>query len=124
MTSMKYDHFQVNGTITRKFHQNPLKTVGGVAETRLCLRTDVLTDGRTDEPKTIVSFDLRRGTISAQPKTRRKKMFYICLCAIEVLYLRITHDVASRYMYLAPVPTRKSRFSIHPRSQIQENPFR
>ena len=31
------------GTITGKFHQNPLKTVGGVAETRLCLRTD----GRT-----------------------------------------------------------------------------
>ena len=36
------------GTITRKFHQNPLKTVGGVAETRLCLRTDRRTDGRTD----------------------------------------------------------------------------
>ena len=46
------------GTITRKFHQNPLKTVGGDAETRLCLRTD----GRTDEPITIVPFDLRRGT--------------------------------------------------------------
>ena len=50
------------GTITEKFHQNPLKTVGGVAETRLCLRTDILTDGRTDEPITIVPFDLRRGT--------------------------------------------------------------
>ena len=42
------------GTISGKFHQNPLKTVGGVAETRLCLRTH--------EPKTIVHFDLRRGT--------------------------------------------------------------
>ena len=35
VTSVKYAHFQVMGTITRKFHQNPLKTVGGVAETRL-----------------------------------------------------------------------------------------
>ena len=34
MTSIKYDHLQVMGTITGKFHQNPLKTVGGVAETR------------------------------------------------------------------------------------------
>ena len=44
MTSIKYAHFQVMGTITGKFHQNPLKTVGGVADTRLCLRTDGLTD--------------------------------------------------------------------------------
>ena len=35
MTSTKYDHLQVMVTITGKFHQNPLKTVGGVAETRL-----------------------------------------------------------------------------------------
>ena len=40
MTSIKYAHFQVMGTITGKLDQNPLKTVGGVAETRLCLRTD------------------------------------------------------------------------------------
>ena len=40
ITSIKYDHLQVMRTITRKFHQNALKTVGGVAETRLCLRTD------------------------------------------------------------------------------------
>ena len=53
MTSIKYDHFQVIGTITGKFHQNPLKTVGGVAETRLCL----LTEGQTDKPITIVPFD-------------------------------------------------------------------
>ena len=45
--SIKYAHLQVMGTITGKFHKNPLKTVGGVAETRLCLRTDGLTDGRT-----------------------------------------------------------------------------
>ena len=45
----KYDHLQVMGTIFQKFHQNPLKTVGGVAETRLCLRTD----GQTNEPITI-----------------------------------------------------------------------
>ena len=34
MTSIKYDHLQVMGTISGKFHQNLLKTVGGVAETR------------------------------------------------------------------------------------------
>ena len=44
MTSIKYAHLQVMGTITGNFHQNPLKTVGGVAETRLCLRMD----GRTN----------------------------------------------------------------------------
>ena len=48
MTSIKYDHLQVMGTITRQFHQNPLKTVGGVAETRLCLRTDGQVEGRTN----------------------------------------------------------------------------
>ena len=48
MTSIKYAHLQVMGTTTVKFHQNPLKTVGGVAETRLCLRTDGLMDGRTN----------------------------------------------------------------------------
>ena len=47
MTSLKYAHLQVMGTITGKFHQNPLKTVGGDAETKLYLRTDGLTDGRT-----------------------------------------------------------------------------
>ena len=39
MTSIRYAHFLVMGTITGKFRLNPLKTVGGVAETRLCLRT-------------------------------------------------------------------------------------
>ena len=34
MTSIKYDHLQVMATISGKFHKNPLKTVGGVAETR------------------------------------------------------------------------------------------
>ena len=34
MTSIKCAHLQVMGTITGKFHKNPLKTVGGVAETR------------------------------------------------------------------------------------------
>ena len=37
------------GTITGKFHQNPLKTAGGVAETKFPDgRTDGLTDERTD----------------------------------------------------------------------------
>ena len=48
MTSIKYAHPQLMETISGKFHQNPLKTVGGVAETRLCLRTDGRTDGLTD----------------------------------------------------------------------------
>ena len=39
-TSIKYAHLQVMGTITAKIHQNPLKTVGGVAKTRLCRWTD------------------------------------------------------------------------------------
>ena len=43
MTSIKYENLRVMGTITGKFHQNPLKTVGGVAEAA-CLRTD----GRTN----------------------------------------------------------------------------
>ena len=34
MTSIKYAHLQVMKTISEQFHQNPLKTVGGVAETR------------------------------------------------------------------------------------------
>ena len=34
MTSIKHNHFQVMATISGKFHQNPLKTVGEVAETR------------------------------------------------------------------------------------------
>ena len=34
MTSGKYDHLQVMETITGKFYQNPLRNVGGVAETR------------------------------------------------------------------------------------------
>ena len=34
MTSVKYDHLQVMLNISGKFHQNSLKTVGGVAETR------------------------------------------------------------------------------------------
>ena len=44
MTSIKYAHLQAMGTITAKFHQNPLTTVGGIAETRLCPQTDGLTD--------------------------------------------------------------------------------
>ena len=34
MTSVKYDHLQIMETITEKFHQNPLRNVEGVAETR------------------------------------------------------------------------------------------
>ena len=61
MTSIIYTHLQVMVTITGKFHQNPLKTVRGVVDTRLCLRKD----GQTDESITIVPFDLRRETISS-----------------------------------------------------------
>ena len=44
MTSIKYDHLRVMGTITGKFHQNPLKTVGGVAETRTSVDKMAKTD--------------------------------------------------------------------------------
>ena len=33
-TSIKYNHLQVMETITGKFHQYPLRNIGGVAETR------------------------------------------------------------------------------------------
>ena len=49
MTSMKYDHLKVMETISGKFHQNPLKTGGGVAETRTSVDKMAKTDkGRTD----------------------------------------------------------------------------
>ena len=62
MTSIKYAHLQVMGTITGKFHQNPLKTVGGVAETRFCLRTD----GRTHyySPLRLMSGDKKKYTVN------------------------------------------------------------
>ena len=44
MTSIKYDHFQVMATITGTFYQNPLKTVGGVAETRTSVDKMAKTD--------------------------------------------------------------------------------
>ena len=44
MTSIKYDHLQVMETITGKFHQNPLKTVGGVVETRTSVDNMAKTD--------------------------------------------------------------------------------
>ena len=50
MTSIKYVHLHLMGTITGKLHQNPLKTVGGVAETNFWM------DGLTDKPITIVPF--------------------------------------------------------------------
>ena len=44
ITSVKYDHLQVMLTITGKFHQNPLKNVGGVAETRTSVDKMAKTD--------------------------------------------------------------------------------
>ena len=46
MTSIKYDHFKVMATIAGKFHQNPLKTVGGDAETRTSVDKMAKTDKR------------------------------------------------------------------------------
>ena len=34
MTSIKHYYLQIMGTISGRFHKNPLNTVGGVAETR------------------------------------------------------------------------------------------
>ena len=42
--SIKYDHFQDMATISGKFHNNPLKTVGGVAETRTSVDKMAKTD--------------------------------------------------------------------------------
>ena len=44
MTSIIYDHFQVMATISRKFHQNPLTTIGGVAKTRTSVDQMAKTD--------------------------------------------------------------------------------
>ena len=44
MTSIKYIHFQVMATISRRFHKNPLKTVGVVAETRTSVDKMAKTD--------------------------------------------------------------------------------
>ena len=44
ITSIKYDHLQVMATISGKFHQNPLKTVSGVAETRTSVDKMAKTD--------------------------------------------------------------------------------
>ena len=41
---MKYAHLQVIATISAKFHQNALKTVGGVAETRTSVDKIAKTD--------------------------------------------------------------------------------
>ena len=42
--SIKYAHLLVMATISGKFHQNPLKTVGGVAETRISVDKMAKTD--------------------------------------------------------------------------------
>ena len=44
MTSIKYLHFQVMATIPGKFHKNPLKTVGRVAEPRTSVDKMAKTD--------------------------------------------------------------------------------
>ena len=44
MTSIKYAYLQVMATISGKFHQNPLKTVGEVAETRTSVDKIAKTD--------------------------------------------------------------------------------
>ena len=44
MSSIKYAHLQVMATISGKFHKNPLKTVGGVAETRTSVDKMAKTD--------------------------------------------------------------------------------
>ena len=44
VTFIYYDPLQVMGTITGKFHQNPLKTAGGVVDTRTCVDKMAKTD--------------------------------------------------------------------------------
>ena len=43
---IKHDHLQVMGTITGKFHQNPLRNVRGVAETGISIDKMAKTDKR------------------------------------------------------------------------------
>ena len=43
---MNYDHFQVMATMSGKFHQYPLKTVGGAAEKRTSVDKMAKTDKR------------------------------------------------------------------------------
>ena len=44
MTSIKYAHLQVMATLSGKFHPNPMKTVGGVAETKTSVDKMAKTD--------------------------------------------------------------------------------
>ena len=44
ITSIKCDHLLVMATLSGKFHENSLKTVGGVAETRISVDTMAKTD--------------------------------------------------------------------------------
>ena len=78
------------GTITGKFHQNPLKTVGGVAETRLCLRTDGWTDGRTHyySPLRLTSGDKNTHKHTNKHTHGHGKLYNMCPFAI----LMISHN--------------------------------
>ena len=78
MISIYYDHLQEMGTITKKFHQNPFKTVGGVAETRLCLQMDGLTDGQTHyySPLRVTSWDNDQVTVHDCVSIHRKSRKY------------------------------------------------
>ena len=44
LTSVKYDQLQAMETITGKFHQNPLRNVGGVVKTRTSIDKMAKTD--------------------------------------------------------------------------------
>ena len=44
MTSEKFDRLQVMNTITGKFHQDPLRNIGGVSETRISIDKMAKTD--------------------------------------------------------------------------------
>ena len=65
MTSVNYAHLQVKGTITKMFHQNPLTSLKGIAETRLTYgRTDRMTGVQINirTNPLLLSLRLRRGT--------------------------------------------------------------
>ena len=47
MNSAKCAHLQVIEPVTGKFHRNPLRNVGGVAETRTCVDKIAITDKGT-----------------------------------------------------------------------------
>ena len=86
--NMSYMYNILFKSIKGKFHQNPLKTVGGDAETRSCLWTDGWTEVRTDESISIVPFDLLRGGVI-------KLAYDLCMYKVKVILSLVSENLQS-----------------------------